>query len=152
MRLARITMIVAVAVLAACAPPPGPAELSAEDLEAIEAVTSSWSEAMNAKDWDALAALYTEDAVMMAPDAPAIEGRAAIREFFVAFPPVESIQLDALDVDGRGDLAFVRGTYIMTLVSEEGPVEDVGKYLEIRRREADGTWRLYADIFNSDLP
>ena len=107
---------------------------------------------MNAKDWDALAALYTEDAVMMAPDAPAIEGRAAIREFFVAFPPVESMQLNQIEVEGRGDLAFVRGAFTMTLESDEGPVEQVGKYLEIRRREADGVWRLHVDIFNIDQP
>jgi ketosteroid isomerase-like protein len=31
-----------------------------------------------------------------------------------------------------------------------GPVEDQGKFLEIRRRQPDGSWLLAVDIFNSD--
>jgi ketosteroid isomerase-like protein len=31
-------------------------------------------------------------------------------------------------------------------------VGDHGKFLEIRRRQADGRWLVAADIFNSDQP
>jgi ketosteroid isomerase-like protein len=31
-------------------------------------------------------------------------------------------------------------------------VEDRGKYLEIWKRQADGSWKVALDIFNSDLP
>ena len=30
------------------------------------------------------------------------------------------------------------------------PLEEVGKYIEIRMRQPDGSWRLAVDIFNSD--
>jgi hypothetical protein len=40
----------------------------------------------------------------------------------------------------------------MTLHPEGAPrpVEEIGKYIEIRTRQADGSWPIAADIFNSD--
>jgi len=31
-----------------------------------------------------------------------------------------------------------------------GPIEEIGKYLEIRKRQPDGSWLLIVDISNSD--
>ena len=57
-------------------------------------------------------------------------------------------------VDGRDDLAYVVGTYTMTIVppGAPGPINDSGKYVEIRRKQSDGSWLIAVDIFNSDLP
>jgi ketosteroid isomerase-like protein len=63
------------------------------------------------------------------------------------------MQFDQVEVDGAGDIAYVYGKYSMTITSEEGePVQDSGKYIEIWKRQADGTWKVSLDIFNSDLP
>lgn len=58
------------------------------------------------------------------------------------------------DVGGAGDLAYIRGTYTMTFTPPGArvPVPDAGKFLEVRRRKADGAWLNVADIFNSDKP
>jgi uncharacterized protein (TIGR02246 family) len=152
MHIVRPATIAVLVVLAACAPPPGPAELSAEDLDAIESVTAAWSEAFDARDWDGLAATYTEDALLLPPNSPAVEGREAIKAFFAGFPTVDSLDLEIVEIDGRGDLAYVRGVYRMTIPSEGEAIVDTGKYIEIRRRDADGAWRLHLDIFNSDNP
>jgi ketosteroid isomerase-like protein len=32
------------------------------------------------------------------------------------------------------------------------PVTDRGKYVTIWKKQADGSWKVIADIFNSDLP
>ena len=32
------------------------------------------------------------------------------------------------------------------------PMKDHGKYVEIFKKQADGTWKVVADIWNSDLP
>ena len=34
----------------------------------------------------------------------------------------------------------------------DGPAADDGKYIEIWKRQADGSWKIAYDIFNSDLP
>ena len=139
------------ASLAACAG--GATSLSDADIAAIEEGSAAFVAATNANDWGGVAALYTEDAVMMPPNGPAVEGQAAIEAFFAAYPPFSGFTLNPVEIDGRGDLAFVRGTYSMTLEIEGmEPTPDTGKYIEIRRRQTDGSWLIAEDIFNSDVP
>ena len=45
------------------------------------------------------------------------------------------------------------GTYEETMTDANGkPVKDRGKYIEIFKKQADRTWKVVADIWNSDLP
>ncbi len=92
------------ASLAACAG--GAASLSDTDIAAIEEGSAAFVAASNASDWGGVAALYTEDAVMMGPNGPAVQGRAAIEAFFAAFPPTSDFALNPVQIDGHGDLAF----------------------------------------------
>ncbi|MBI2071557.1 MAG: nuclear transport factor 2 family protein [Gemmatimonadetes bacterium] len=135
--------------LAACQR--APATLSEADRQAIQAASDQFLQHFQAKDWDALSQLYAEDAVLMPPNHPAVVGRAAIREFTATFPPVVEFSLTNDVIDGIGDLAYVRGRYRMTLAIEGTPT-DSGKYIEIRRRQPDGSWKFTADIFNSSVP
>lgn len=154
--------------LAACQPPASeesampesetaemaePAGLSEEDRAAIEETTQAWVEAAGANDFEALAATYTEDALLMPPNHEAVQGRAAIQEFFGTFPPITDVELAPVEIDGAGDIAFVRGTYTITMTPEGAePISDSGKYIEIRERQADGSWLLSHDQWNSNLP
>jgi ketosteroid isomerase-like protein len=83
-----------------------------------------------------------------------VEGRPAILASFQAARALTGFTLTTIDIDGRGDLAYVRGTYAFAMPTADGKsaVGDRGKFLEIRRRQADGRWLLAADIFNSDQP
>ncbi len=51
-----------------------------------------------------------------------------------------------------GDFGFARGTYSALMVPKAGeePVAVDGKYLTIFKRQADGTWKIYRDAFNSN--
>ena len=53
-----------------------------------------------------------------------------------------------------GDFAFVRGDFSATLTPKAGgePTLDTGKWMGLWQRQADGSWKIAADIFNSDLP
>jgi len=130
------------------------AALSDEDVAANEAITDAYIQAVRTEDWMAVAALYTEDAVLMPPNTPMIQGREAIQAWNEASPPITEFNLTIVEIDGRGDLAFVRGTYSMTIALEDapGPIQDTGKYIEIRRKQEDGSWLIAVDMFNSDLP
>jgi uncharacterized protein (TIGR02246 family) len=139
-------------VLVACQPA-GPAPLSDADRAALEGTAQAFASAARAGNWVAVAALYTEDAVLMPPNAPAVEGRSAIQAFFTSLPPVTAFDLKTVEIDGRGDLAYVSGNYAMTITPPGGtPVNDTGKFLEIHRRQPDGSWPLHRDMFNSDVP
>ena len=126
--------------------------LSAEQIDAIQGVSDEFRRHLLARNFTALADLYAEDAVLMPPHQQAVQGRTAIREWLAAFPLVESFASDARAIEGRADLAYVRGTYTMRFRAPggAGSIEDKGKYLEIRKKEMDGAWRIAVDIFNSD--
>jgi len=140
--------------LVACATDAGPTFTEA-DRAAIEAATQE-ALAINATgDHQAYVNhYYTSDAVIMPPNGEVIRGREAALAFNVNFPPYEDLQFHHVELDGDGDLAYVYGTYTMVMAAAEGeePVEDRGKYLEVWKRQADGSWKVALDIFNSDLP
>ena len=129
------------------------APLSDADAAALRAVHDRFSAALLRQDFDAVAALYAEDAVLLPPQEPAVHGRAAIRTWTAAVPRVTRIVLEVDDLDGRADVAYVRGTFAMTLEPAGAPAVSVaGKYVEVLKKQADGAWRFAVDIFNSDAP
>jgi ketosteroid isomerase-like protein len=128
--------------------------LTDADIAAMKASTETFGQAWASKDYDTLMALYTTDAIMMPPNAPLAQGGAALRAFMENFPPVKEANLTIEEIDGRKDLAYVRGSYSITIEMEgvPEPVLDTGKYIEIRVKQQDGSWLISRDIFNSDLP
>ena len=128
--------------------------LSDEDVAAIKAATEAYMQAVRSEDLAALAALYTEDAVWMPPNQPMVRGREAIQTWNEESPPMIEFNLIAIEIDGCGDFAYVLGTYSSTIALEGAPepIQDTGKYIEIRRKQEDGSWLIAVDIFNSDLP
>lgn len=119
----------------------------------IRAALDEWQRALTAKEWGKVAALYTEDAVLMPTHARTIVGRKGIESFLTGFPPMEGFTITVDEVRGDGDLAYVRGTYAMRLLipGAPEPIPEVGKFIEVRVR-GDGSWPISRDIFNSDLP
>jgi len=130
------------------------AALIDEDVAANEAITDAYVQAVRTEDWMAVAALYTEDAVLMPPNQPIVQGREAILTWLEAFPTLTEFNLIAKEIDGCGDLAFVVGIVSMTTAPEGAPepIQDTGKFIEIRRKQEDGSWLIAVDMFNSDLP
>ena len=127
--------------------------MSGADAAALRAVHDRFSAALLRQDFDAVAALYAEDAVLLPPQEPAVHGRAAIRKWTAAVPKVTRIVLQVEDLDGRADVAYMRGTFAMTLEPESAAaVSVVGKYVEILKKQPDGGWLFAVDIFNSDAP
>jgi ketosteroid isomerase-like protein len=65
----------------------------------------------------------------------------------------DQLSATKVEVAKAGDLAYVSGTYEETMTDASGkPGKDRGKYLEIFRKQTDGTWKCIRDIWNSDLP
>jgi len=141
------------AALAACAKTAPPAPDTAADETAARAVNIAWYKAYNAGDGAAVAALYSEDAVLNAPGAPAARGNASISEYFVKGAAATAAAGVAL-VDGltsevgvSGDLAWQSGTFKIT--DKSGAAVDAGKYLTVFQRK-DGKWIIIRDTWNSD--
>lgn len=128
--------------------------LSEADIKKIDDVTQTAVNAALARDFATWASLFLDDAVVNPPNEPAVKGRAAIRAWLEKFPPITEFKLNHEKVEGREDLAYVLGTYTMTITppGAPGPVKDSGKFVTIVRRQPDGMWLCAVDMFSSDLP
>ena len=127
----------------------GSADILDTDKSAMRATTDSFTVYVVQHRDSMAASLFAENANFMPPNQTMVQGRAAIRTWMKNFPPLSKFIASPIEISGRGDLAYIRGTY--QLLFENGAT-DRGKYLEIRRREKNGRWFTTADIFNSDLP
>jgi uncharacterized protein (TIGR02246 family) len=127
--------------------------LSAEDEAIIRAQSSKYVETSLTRDHDSWIDLMTADAVFMPPNGTRQEGRDAVMAWVSEFPEMTSLAVTPTEIQGRGDLAFVRGTYSFTVVPPGmEPVSDRGNYMEIWQKQADGSWLILRDIWNSDQP
>jgi uncharacterized protein (TIGR02246 family) len=106
---------------------------------------------------DELIAMYADDAVLLPPGEPPVQGIAAIRaywtQFFDAFIVVDATSvIDEVIVSG--DIAYSRGHFIETARSRDGKTTatERGKFSGIWRRNAAGGWRIGRDMWNLDPP
>jgi ketosteroid isomerase-like protein len=131
----------------------GPAGLSEADRTAIRQAGENYVKLANARDIKGGLALYAEDAIVLPPNQAAVQGKAAIQAWMEAPPPLSNFQTKSLEIEGRGDLAYDRGTYSLTVTPVgAAPIDVHGKFLTILRKQADGSWKILRDIWNSDLP
>jgi uncharacterized protein (TIGR02246 family) len=132
---------------------PGPAGLTDADRSAIRTRIADFDKAMQAADVPAIMSAYTEDAVLLPPNAPIVRGRAAIQKFFEGFPKITEFKQSSDEIEGQGEFAYPWGTYetAMTPPGAKAPLKDRGKVLSVWRKQADGSWLASRVIWNSDL-
>jgi len=148
----RKVLLLATAVVAVAACPPKAPDTAADEAK-IKADAPVWFDLYNKGDAEGVANLYAEDAIVMAPGAPAVVGRAAIRDFIAA--DIENSKAAGLTFKGgeitgvgvAGDLAWLGGTFSVT--DTTGAAVESGKYLSVYRR-MNAEWKLIRDTWNSD--
>jgi len=152
----RLSLVVVVLLAVAAAGCQGTAALTEQDKAAIQKVNEDAVKIANTTPVDFAAYVklyYADDAEVLIAGMPAAKGTAAIQNALASFPPMTEFKAESVSIDGRGDLAYVRGNYSMTLNPPGAPpVSDKGKYVEVWKKGADGAWKVAYDSFNSDLP
>ena len=137
----------------AAPPEPDVAAVTAE----IEALFTEYGDSLAADDAERWIQLWVADGVQLPPNAPPNVGRDVIladisgaMELY-AYRDMD-IQVDEVLV--AGDLAIARGMYTVSLVPRDGsdPILVDGKYTTTFQRQPDGSWKIYRDIFNSNVP
>lgn len=117
----------------------------------IEAQVAGFVATFNRGDAAGVAALYTEDAKLLPPNADVMSGRDAIQAFWQGAMDmgIKSAEIDVLEVEGYGDTATDVGAF--KLWAEGGQLLDEGKYIVIWKRRRN-EWKLHRDIFSSSRP
>jgi ketosteroid isomerase-like protein len=126
---------------------------SAKEMAALQAADQKWAKAYNAGNADAVASLYDEQAVLLPPGAPGVNGRAAIKAFFVKDTAESQKAGVAFSLGPKptggvsGDLGWQSGTYAVK--DKAGKVVETGKYLSVSTKKS-GKWLYVRDTWNSD--
>ncbi len=122
--------------------------LQAQDSSAMQEIIDQWRTHFNAGHYDVVAALYTADAVRYPPGAPPQSGREAIMADMSNYADL-TIELELGGSETAGDMISSWGTYELYARSAEGegPVQS-GPWMNIAKKDEDGTWKIARDIWN----
>lgn len=150
-------------LLAACAPeppaaaPPPAVQVNApDDLAAVNDVRNKFMAAYNSGNAEAIASLYTADAVSEPNHTATLTGRDAILGSQKAmFERVTvKVTLTPDETTTRGQTGYDRGHYSVEATPKDGGpvVTNEGRYLVLLVKESDGTWKVARDMDNASAP
>ena len=122
----------------------------------IKKVNQKYLEFYNSGNYEGVASLHTEDAVVMPPNVLSRIGKdqimSAIKdEISMGFTDLKFVEND---IKIFGTLAYDEGSYSLKIKSDIGEIigNDFGKYLVVWEKQNDGRWLMKKDIWNSNLP
>ncbi|TBD47073.1 YybH family protein [Rhizobium ruizarguesonis] len=121
------------------------------DTTAIRGLVAKYIEVIARSTADELVSLFTEDGVIMAPDAPTMEGTEQLRAFFNhAFTTIKidpKIYIDEVVVSG--DYAFARchSEVHVTLLEPKASHSEANRELFVFRKDG-GEWKIARYMFN----
>ena len=122
----------------------------------ITAIHEAATVALGRGDLHGIMGSYADDVISLPPNQPALFGKDAVRsmweDLLTDFAVEVSVSVDEVEVAGQW--AFERGTFDMKLSPRAGgsPIEDSGKYLDILRKQPDGSWKYSRVSWNSSQP
>ena len=124
------------------------------DKEAIKKITDDFNAAINAGNIDKLVSLYTDDAVRIPPNKPALVGKEAIRSLFQEQLDQFTVQNEGVIVDLKvsGDLAFVRGSWTSINTPKTGgePLKYNGSFVSVIQKQPEGSWKVICNIWSNE--
>lgn len=141
-------------LLAGCAQPSFDAASEGAKLAQRDA---DWSKASyEGKDIEKIVSYWTDDAHVLQPGLPPIEGKTAIRAFVTASLKIPGFKIQwasqkpVFSPDGK--MAYMLSTVETTAPGANGALESThGRSVTVWRRDGDGEWRCVVDISN-DAP
>lgn len=127
--------------------------MSIED--SIRDTDARFAEAFNRGDLAAVVALHSADALLLGPDSPAERGGQAVEEGYKEMLDAgwKNIEFGSVQIDSSGDLGYHVGTLTADVPTKGGSVQRVtGKFLDIYKPDAAGSWKIHVTMFNFDAP
>jgi uncharacterized protein (TIGR02246 family) len=119
---------------------------------------AEWADAAaDGTDIEKIVSYWTDDAVVIPPGQPIVEGKAAIRTFVANSLKIPGFRIHwvskGVSFSPDGQAAYMRSTNEMTVPGSDGKVMTLhGRAVTVWRREPDGQWRCAVDIWNDPPP
>jgi ketosteroid isomerase-like protein len=149
------TRFIAVLLLSAISAGASLGQTSGKETDAILAADAAWLKVYQAKDLAKSVGFCDEQGSMLVTGAPIATGKDAIAKLIAEDFAHDNIEWHAnkVGVSRSGDLGYTSGTTGMSFKDASGKtVVYKGKYLTVWKKQADGSWKVLYDMFNSDLP
>jgi ketosteroid isomerase-like protein len=129
----------------------------AKEERAVRATDAEWLAAVKTKDVDRALTFWSDDAIVFAPNAPAIVGKEAIRKYVSEASAIPGFSItwatDKVWISASGDLAYSSGTSQITVTTPDGKaITERNKGLVVWKKQADGSWKCVVDIWNAETP
>ena len=127
------------------------------DLVSLRLAANTYHQAASAKDRAAVVALYDENALMVPPNAALVEQLEGVQGYrfgFLETPGVE-LQFEILraEISTSGDIGWTLSIGDITINNPEGPPgRDIIRDFHTWKKQADGSWKVVVDMWNSELP
>ena len=127
------------------------------DLVSLRLAANTYHQAASTKDRAAVVALYDENALMVPPNADLVEKLEGVQGYrfgFLETPGVE-LQFEILraEISTSGDIGWTLSIGDITINNPEGPPgRDIIRDFHIWKKQADGSWKVVVDMWNSELP
>jgi len=117
--------------------------------KAIEETDKKLTDALSRGDGAAMGLLYAEDAQLLPPNEPIVNGRKAIGESWqgAISAGIKGMKLETTSVEGKDDLAYEQGIY--TVSDAAGKTLETGKFIVVWKR-INNRWMLYRDMWSSN--
>jgi uncharacterized protein (TIGR02246 family) len=116
---------------------------------------AEWAEAAaSGQDVEKIISYWTDDALIIPPGQPVVEGKAAIRTFVAESLKIPGFKIHWVSEKVRfspdGLVAYMRATSETTMPGPDGKLMTLpGRGITVWRREPDGQWRCAVDIWNN---
>ncbi len=126
-------------------------------MQEVEAFGDKVTAAMLANDVETMLAMYAEDAISLPNYGPRMQGIEAFRlqheQMKAAGMEIHSFEGDPTEVWQAGDQVIEIGTFNinLTVPGMPQPITDVGKYMTVYVRDAEGALKIKAEIWNTDM-
>ena len=119
---------------------------------------AEWADLATAgKDIERIVSYWSDDAVVIFPGQPVLEGKAAIRAYVAASLNTPGFKIHWVSqkpvFSSDGKFAYMRGTDELTVPGPNGtPIMLHLRGITVWRVDSDGEWRCVADISNEQPP
>jgi len=127
-----------------------------ELMKKVEGWNKTFCKAMVNGDDKTILSVYADDAYSLPSYSPMMVGKKAIEEGMEmdkkSGTVFKSFNLKTKDVWTSGDILCEVGTYTFSMLvpNSKNTVDDYGKYLTIYQKQKDGSWKIKADMWNTD--
>ena len=148
-----ILVVVVLLIPIGCAPPPDMAALR----KTVDAYNNASKESMLAGTPEKIMSYFEADALEMSPNSPVIKGKDNILAFQQGMTKAgmkfNAVDFQTLELTADGKSAYEIGSYNMTITMPPiGEMKDTGKYIALWRQQSDGSWKVHAEMWNTDTP